>query len=66
MRKRLLAAVDDPVRYNDEVIWPEKVSINRSYVENYRFLNDVKFLLATFSSVVGKQAIASVDAERRA
>ena len=33
--EQLLAAADDPERYNREVIWPDKVRINREYVENY-------------------------------
>ena len=32
--EEILAKQDDIVKYNDEVIWPNKVKINISYVEN--------------------------------
>ncbi|MCH8496630.1 MAG: sugar transferase, partial [Balneolales bacterium] len=44
----LLSRVDNPVEYNDSVIWPEKVRINRRYVENYSFFGDLCWLFYTF------------------
>lgn len=43
----LLAGVEDPQRYNLEVIWPKKVAINREYIENYSFLRDVLYIIKT-------------------
>lgn len=43
----ILANVDDPERYNDEVIWPDKVRINREYLHNYSLMRDIRYLLAT-------------------
>lgn len=43
----ILAAQDDPERYNREVIFPEKVRLNREYVENYRFRKDLVYLVRT-------------------
>lgn len=43
----LLAAQPEPERYNREVIWPEKVRINRRYVENWCFLDDVRYIWRT-------------------
>lgn len=43
----LLASVDDPERYNREVIWPDKVRINREYVENWSFRKDACYILQT-------------------
>jgi len=43
----LLAAQEDPETYNREVIWPEKVRLNREYVENYSFWKDLKYLWKT-------------------
>lgn len=43
----LLAAVDDPVTYNDKVIWPDKVRINREYLSNYSLFLDVRYILRT-------------------
>ena len=43
----LLAQQSDPERFNREVIYPEKVRLNRQYVENYRFIDDLKFIWQT-------------------
>lgn len=43
----LLAAQPDPERYNREVIWPEKVRLNRQYAERYAFRADLVFILRT-------------------
>jgi lipopolysaccharide/colanic/teichoic acid biosynthesis glycosyltransferase len=43
----LLAQQHDPIRYNDEVIWPDKVKINLIYYYNHSLLGDVKILFST-------------------
>lgn len=43
----ILANVANPINYNNTVIWPEKVRLNREYVENWSFKNDIKILLQT-------------------
>jgi len=43
----LLAAMDDPERFNAEAIWPDKVAINRAYVENYSFATDLMLIWLT-------------------
>ncbi len=45
--EELLARQDDPVRYNDEVIFPDKVRINREYARNRSFLGDIKLIWQT-------------------
>jgi len=45
--EQILAGVEDPQRYNDEVIWPEKVRINREYAECYRFTDDLRYIWQT-------------------
>ena len=45
--EQLLAQQDDPEAYNREVIWPEKVRLNREYVENYSFRQDIKYIFQT-------------------
>ena len=37
----------DPEKYNDNTIYPDKVRINREYVMNYSFINDIKYILKT-------------------
>lgn len=45
--EELLAKVDDPQKYNDEVIYPDKVRINLYYLHNYSFWMDIKMIFAT-------------------
>ena len=45
--EELLAQVDDPVKYNDEVIWPDKVRLNFYYLQHYSFWMDLKMIFAT-------------------
>ena len=52
--EELLALVDDPQKYNDEVIYPDKVRINRYYAEHYSFIADIKMI---FCTVLGKHMI---------
>ena len=37
----------DPVKYNDEVIFPDKVRLNLYYLRHYSFWTDIKMLFAT-------------------
>ena len=43
----LLADQSDPKKYNDQVIWPDKVKINREYIENYSFMKDLYYIWKT-------------------
>jgi len=45
--EELLAKQQNPSAYNDEVIWPEKVNINKAYIKNYSFKKDIKIILKT-------------------
>lgn len=45
--EELLANVKDPQQYNDEVIYPDKVRINRYYAEHYSFVTDIKMIVCT-------------------
>lgn len=49
--EEMLARADDPERYNREVIWPDKVRINRNYVENWSWATDLASLRETIRSV---------------
>jgi lipopolysaccharide/colanic/teichoic acid biosynthesis glycosyltransferase len=51
--EELLARQSDPQRYNDEVIFPDKVRINRDYVLNYSFRADLRYIWRTLAG--GKQ-----------
>ncbi|MCR4965312.1 MAG: sugar transferase [Bacteroidales bacterium] len=52
--EELLSSVEDPQKYNDEVIYPDKVRINRYYLHHYSFWMDIKIILAT---VTGKKIL---------
>lgn len=45
--ERLLASVDDPRRYNDEVIWPDKVRLNMHYLRERSFWLDLRIIFCT-------------------
>lgn len=45
--EELLAQQKDPIAYNREVIWPEKIKLNREYIKNYSFGLDVWILWKT-------------------
>ncbi|MBQ6724399.1 MAG: sugar transferase [Paludibacteraceae bacterium] len=49
--EELLATVADPQLYNDTVIYPDKVRINRYYAEHYSFAKDIQMIVCT---VLGK------------
>jgi len=43
----MLAAVEDPEAYNREVIFPDKVRINREYVQNWSLRKDLGYIWRT-------------------
>ena len=45
--EELLAGVDDPESYNREVIWPEKVRLNKDYIRDYSLRGDIKYIWQT-------------------
>ena len=45
--EQLLATVDDPIKYNDEVIFPDKVKINLEYLDNWSLWLDIKIIFQT-------------------
>lgn len=47
----LLAEQEDPQKYNDEVLFPDKVRINIEYLDNWSFWHDIKIIIYT---VLGK------------
>lgn len=45
--EELLATVPNPIKYNDEVIFPDKVKINLDYYYNNSFIGDLKIIWQT-------------------
>lgn len=50
--EELLMKIDDPQRYYDSVIYPDKVKINIYYLRHYSFWMDLKIIFAT---ILGKK-----------
>ncbi len=48
----LLARQPDPQKYNDEVIFPDKVRINLYYLHHYSFIKDIEMI---FCTVLGRR-----------
>ena len=49
--EELLAQQEDPQKYNDEVLFPNKVRINIEYLDHWSFWNDIKIIIYT---ILGK------------
>lgn len=45
--EELLSTVQDPIKYNNEIIFPDKVRINLDYYYNHSLLGDIKLILKT-------------------
>jgi len=43
----LLAKQKDPEKYNKEVIWPDKVQINKAYIKDWSLKKDVEYIIKT-------------------
>lgn len=41
----ILAKQEDPLKYNDEVLFPDKIKMNLEYYYNRSFLGDIQILL---------------------
>ena len=50
--EELLAKVENPIEYNDTVIYPDKVRINLYYLDHYSFIKDIQMI---FCTVLGKK-----------
>jgi len=47
--EELLASQPDPVLYNDTVLFPHKVKLNKQYIENYSIAQDLNYIWRTIS-----------------
>lgn len=45
--EELLATVDNPQEYNDMVIYPDKIRLNRYYLHHYSFWKDIQMIICT-------------------
>ena len=45
--EELLATVDNPQEYNDMIIYPDKIRLNRYYLHHYSFWKDIQMIICT-------------------
>ena len=45
--EEILAEQEDPIKYNDEIIFPDKVKINIKYLDNWSFIEDIQIIFKT-------------------
>ena len=45
--EEILAKVDNPIEYNDKVIWPDKVKINKEYIKSWSLKKDIEYIIKT-------------------
>ncbi len=50
----LLKKQQDPLKYNDEVIFPDKVRMNLEYYHNHSICEDLRIIFKTISKFFGK------------
>ncbi len=43
----VLSQQEDPKWYNDNILWPDKVKINKEYIYNWSFSKDIKYIIKT-------------------
>lgn len=48
----ILAQQKNPLKYNDEIIFPDKVKMNLEYTLNHSFLVDLQIILKTLKSIL--------------
>ena len=48
----LLSLKDKPELYNREVIWPNKIRINKKYIYDWSLKKDIKYILLTIYSIL--------------
>jgi len=59
--EELLATVDDPVKYNNEVIFPDKVQINLHYYRNHNMLVDMGIIFKTLFRIKPSSSLPEAE-----
>jgi lipopolysaccharide/colanic/teichoic acid biosynthesis glycosyltransferase len=47
--EEILASVKNPIEYNKNVIWKDKVAINKEYIKNWSLKNDILYIIKTIT-----------------
>ena len=62
--EELLAVQDDPERFNDEVIFPDKVRINLDYMDRCSFWGDIGWICKTLGLTYAKRRYPGLGGAR--
>ncbi|MDO3426234.1 sugar transferase [Chryseobacterium sp. APV1] len=49
--EQILRQYENPLKYNDEVLFPDKVKMNLQYLDNMSLMTDVRILFQTFFKI---------------
>jgi lipopolysaccharide/colanic/teichoic acid biosynthesis glycosyltransferase len=47
--EEILAKQNNPTEYNDTIIWPDKVKINKKYIKNWSLKKDIIYIIKTIT-----------------
>jgi lipopolysaccharide/colanic/teichoic acid biosynthesis glycosyltransferase len=47
--EKLLAAFDNPLHINDNIIWPSKINLNLNYINSYSLSKDLYYICVTLT-----------------
>jgi lipopolysaccharide/colanic/teichoic acid biosynthesis glycosyltransferase len=61
--EEILAQVDDPIRYYDDVIYPDKIRINLDYLQSCSFSKDIYYIYKTFLALPNLRGMISLQAK---
>lgn len=50
--EEILDREENPLTFNDTVLWPQKLEINKCYVQEWNFFKDVRYLFKTLSQIL--------------
>lgn len=52
--EEILANVQDPIKYNIDVIWPRKLELLKKYISDYSILYDISIIFKTIFLIIKK------------
>lgn len=47
--EEILSKQKNPKEYNDNIIWPDKVKINKEYIKNWSLKKDIEYIIKTIT-----------------
>jgi lipopolysaccharide/colanic/teichoic acid biosynthesis glycosyltransferase len=53
--EEILANVQDPIRYNTDIIWPKKLELLKNYIRDYSILYDISIIFKTIFFIIKKK-----------